>query len=124
MKHKRKYNILLQIIFIVLIIGCKNNNIEGRWENDDRIIIFDDTNFEIIYMNTDDIKAFKGIYEKINNEIVMKFIDYKDKNEIWKSLEDTSLSGHIEKIKYKIKGTTLETIIVNTGKKYIYHKIE
>lgn len=116
--------IIVLFLFCFVFISCnKYINITGQWENNERILVFDEYGgFEINFKNSNQIQAFRGSVSQKNNIIVLIFEEYKTKDNEWKYIDETDLLGHKEVLQVDIQSDSLYTKIIATGKEYIYDK--
>lgn len=113
--------IIIGIISVVFISCSKTININGQWENNERILKFNEYGqFTIEYKQPKQIQAFQGSYVQKNNIIVLLFEEYKTDRENWNYTDETDLEGHKEVLQVSITDNQLHTKIVSTGKEYIY----
>lgn len=127
----KKKNILLVLNVLIaaglcIFVSCSNAyKLTGSWENEERIIRFDDNSaFEISFKNTNSVKAFYGSVFIQKNILVLTFEEYKNSNNERVSVKGTDLENHKEVLVFSIKDDVLITEVKTTGKKYFYTKIK
>lgn len=104
-----------------MLTSCNSKDkIQGLWKSSERDIIIADKQFEIVFNATSNVIGLRGDIEYKSNILEVQFNEYKTTEKGWISIDNTELTNYIERIRYKIKGNTLETYIESTGKTYIY----
>lgn len=114
--------IIFITIFCLLFFSCsKNVNIIGQWENDERILEFNEYGeFIIKFKQPTKVQAFQGTFVQRNNITVLLFEEYKTDDGNWNYMDTTNLKNHKEVLQVSIVEGKLHTKIVSTGKEYIY----
>lgn len=125
---KRNKFILICLIS-VLFISCNNqqNQLLGFWQNDKRIIEFNNEYFIIYNKTSDDTIAFRGTYSFAKNPayaIKMLYLDSMNSEGQWESLKDTELENYVDTVLFKVDGDMLTLKIMGNNQMYIYNKTE
>ena len=121
MKQERTCLLLLFFIFLLMLTSCNSNDkIQGLWKSTERNIIIADKQFEIVFNAASNVTGLRGDVEYKSNVLEIQFKEYKSNKNDWISIDNTELKNYKERIRYRIKGKTLETYIESTGKIYVY----
>lgn len=115
---------LFVILFCIIVFSCHSPiNITGEWENDDRILKFNDYgNFTIEFKNPNEIKSFHGTTIVKKNFIILLFEEYKTIDNNFHTVDNTNLAGHKEAMEITIDNNIMYTKILTTKKVYQYTK--
>ena len=121
----KKHIFLFVILSSLFLSSCKAPvELTGEWENEERILKFDDEHFEIEFKNPNQIKSFLGKTSRKNNTITLFFENYITSDGVIGYTDETNLAGHKEILEIKRIDNILYTEIIATGKEYKYLKRE
>ena len=122
----RKICRFLIFLFIPLfLIPCGNfSSIYGKWEDEERILEFDDFgDFCLEFKNSSLIKGFRGKTLRKKNVVVLFFEEFENSDGEWLYTDGTDLENYKEVLLLSFENGNLVTDIKATGKKFVYSKV-
>lgn len=126
---KKNIFILFILPLLCIVLSCDRHglNLAGSWEDNERIITFDDNTFILQKKNANQVKAFRGNYTLANDPeyaLYLSYTQFQDQDGLWYSLDGTDLSGYRETVLFKAseKMLTLKIIESNTTYRLVRKK--
>ena len=127
MKKSRSVIFLVSLFFILpflcMVLSCdrRNQKIAGTWEDNERVISFEENSFTLSKKNASQVKAFRGTYSFAQNPeyaLYLSYTDFLDQDGAWNSLEGTELFGYKETALFNVSGNKLSLKIIESGITY------
>ncbi|WP_294428644.1 hypothetical protein [uncultured Treponema sp.] len=117
----KNFFLLFILLFLVSISCSRSYKIIGQWENEERILVFNDYDeFKIKYKNPKQIKSLSGKFLVNKNKVVLSFENFETVDGFQGYTDITDLSGYEEIMEFYVKENVLFTKITTTGNEYCY----
>lgn len=116
---------MILLLLPVFLISCGNfSSIYGKWEDEERILEFDDYgDFCLEFKNSSFVKGFRGKALRKKNVIVLFFEEFENSDGEWLYTDGTDLENYKEVLVLSFENGNLITEIKSTGKKFVYSKV-
>ncbi len=124
-RGRKSFRLLFFLILSVFLISCgKFSSIYGKWEDEERILEFDDYgDFCLEFKNSRLVKGFRGKTLRKKNVIVLFFEEFENSEGEWLYTDGTDLENYKEVLLLSFENGNLVTEVKATGKKIVYSKV-